>query len=150
MLRTITRLLFGREEETPEDVKSGEVVEEGWHVVTHQEAGSAENHDPLLTDSQPSVPRGNTNMETDCAVDADPTVQSRSTTTTATQSMSSSFSKPKAVAEITQLTCVQKAKVSAERHHVSRNAIQRQNRVRQGVQHHSYHLQQPGYRSLSH
>ncbi|XP_035760854.1 glutathione hydrolase 7-like [Neolamprologus brichardi] len=37
------------------------------------------------------------------------------------------------------------AKVLAERHHVSRNAIQRQNRVRQGVQHHSYHLQQPGY-----
>lgn len=36
MFKTITRLLFGGEEETPEDVKSGEVVEEGWLVVSHQ------------------------------------------------------------------------------------------------------------------
>lgn len=36
MLKTITRLLFGGEEETPEDVKSGEVVEGGWLVVSHQ------------------------------------------------------------------------------------------------------------------
>ena len=36
MFRTITRLLFGGEEKTPEDVKSGEVVEEGWLVVNHQ------------------------------------------------------------------------------------------------------------------
>ncbi|KAM7402653.1 hypothetical protein PAMP_017873 [Pampus punctatissimus] len=42
MFRTITRLLFGGEEdETPEDVKSGEVVEEGWLVVNHQ-AGNQE------------------------------------------------------------------------------------------------------------
>lgn len=29
-------MLFGREEETPEDVKAGDTMEEGWHVVTHQ------------------------------------------------------------------------------------------------------------------
>lgn len=75
--------------------------------------------------------------------DAEPTAQS-GRTGTSTQSVFSSLSKPKAIAKMTQ------AKVLAERHHVSRNAIQRQNRVRQGVQHHSYHLQQPGCRSLSH
>ncbi|XP_063329257.1 tumor protein p53-inducible nuclear protein 2 [Pelmatolapia mariae] len=144
MFRTIARMLFGREEETPEDIKAGDTMEEGWHVVTHQEAGSAENQDAMLTDSQPSssVPQG-TDMETDCVADGEPTAQSGSTGTSA-QSVFSSFSKPKAIAKMTQ------AKVLAERHHVSRNAIQRQNRVRQGVQHHSYHLQQPGCRSLSH
>lgn len=36
MFKTITRLLFGGGEETPKSVKSGEVVEEEWLVVTHQ------------------------------------------------------------------------------------------------------------------
>lgn len=36
MFKTLTRLLFGGEEEAAEGVKSGEVVEEGWLVVTHQ------------------------------------------------------------------------------------------------------------------
>ena len=35
MFRTITRLFFGGEEETPKEVKSGEVLEEGWLVVNH-------------------------------------------------------------------------------------------------------------------
>lgn len=36
MFKTISRLLFGGEEETPETVKSGEEVEEEWLVVSHQ------------------------------------------------------------------------------------------------------------------
>lgn len=36
MFKTIARLLFGGEEQTHEDVKSGEVVEEEWLVVSHQ------------------------------------------------------------------------------------------------------------------
>ena len=67
-----------------------------------------------------------------------------------TRAMTVSFSQPDALAELTQLTCIQKAKALADRHHVSRNAIQRQNRVCQGVQRHSFHLQQPGHRSLGH
>lgn len=81
-------------------------------------------------------------------VDADARVQSSSSSST--QSNVIPFSQPKALAEMTQLACIQKAKAWADRQHVSRNAIQRQNRVRQGVQHHSFHLQQPGHRSLSH
>lgn len=62
------------------------------------------------------------------------------------------FVQPKAPSEVTQLTCIQKAKCLANRHHMTRNAIQRQNRVewRQGVLHQSFHLQQPGHRNLSH
>lgn len=36
MFKTIARLLFGGEEQTPENVKSGEVLEEDWLVVSHQ------------------------------------------------------------------------------------------------------------------
>ncbi|XP_069368010.1 tumor protein p53-inducible nuclear protein 2 [Paralichthys olivaceus] len=151
MFRTITRLFFGGEEETPEEVKSGEVVEEGWLVVNHHETSSVENQDAELTDSQPlnSAPHGDTvtKMETDTsASDTEPTVQSSSSSGV----VSGSFSQPKVLAEVTQFTCIQKAKAWTERHHMSRNAIQRQNRVRQGVQHHSFNLQQPGHRNPSH
>ncbi|XP_047439171.1 tumor protein p53-inducible nuclear protein 2 [Mugil cephalus] len=152
MFRTITRLLFGGEEETPEDVKSGEAVEEGWLVVNHQEADSAESKDALLTDAHPSnsALHGNTaaSVEIVSTVDAEDRDQSSSSSTTSSQVIS--FPQPKAVAEIAQLACVQKAKAWADRQHVSRNAIQRQNRVHQGVQHHSFNLQQPGHRSLNH
>ncbi|KAM9362195.1 tumor protein p53-inducible nuclear protein 2 [Symphorus nematophorus] len=153
MFRTITRLIFGGEEETPEDVKSGEVVDEEWLVVSHQEAGSAENQGAAkLTDIQPSNSALNgdaaANMETDTSVvDPEPTDQSSSSTSRA---VTGSASQPKAVVEVTPLTCIQKAKTWADRHYMTRNAIQRQNRVRQGVQHHVFHLQQPGHRNLCH
>ncbi|XP_035858411.1 tumor protein p53-inducible nuclear protein 2 [Sander lucioperca] len=152
MFKTITRLFFGGEEENPDDIKSGEVVEEGWLVVSHQETGSVENQGAELTDTQPpnSALHGDTvaNMETDMSVlDQEPTVQSSSTTGRA---ITGSVSQPKALEEVTQLTCIQKAKAWADPHRMSRNAIQRQNRVRQGVQHHSFHLQQPGHRNISH
>ncbi|XP_054473608.1 tumor protein p53-inducible nuclear protein 2 [Anoplopoma fimbria] len=150
MFKTITRLLFGGEEEATEDVKSGEVLEEGWLVVSRQEADSAENQGAELTDtpSSNSDLQGDTvaNVENDISVlDPEPTVESSSS-----RAITGSVSQPKAVLEVTQLTCSQKAKARADPHHMSRNAIQRQNRVRQGLQHHSFHLQQPGQRNLSH
>lgn len=36
MFRRLSRLLFGGEEVVSEDVKSGDVVEDGWLVVPHQ------------------------------------------------------------------------------------------------------------------
>ncbi|XP_068451006.1 tumor protein p53-inducible nuclear protein 2 [Clinocottus analis] len=149
MFKSITRLLFGGAEETPGDVKSAEVVEEGWLVVSHQEADSAENQEAERTDTQSSNSglQGATvaNMESDISVSGpEPTVQSSS------RAILGSVSQTQAVLEVTQLTCAQKAKAWADPHHMSRNAIQRQNRVRQGVQHQSFHLQQPGHRNLSH
>ncbi|KAG7229658.1 hypothetical protein INR49_012702 [Caranx melampygus] len=153
MFKTITRLLFGGEEETPKGVKSGEVVEEEWLVVTHQETSSAENQDAELPDPQPlnSSPHGDTfaNTESDKSeLDSKATVQSSSSSSSGVVSVS--FSQPKVLAEVTQLTCNQKAKALAERHQMSRNSMQRQNRVRQVVQYQSFHLQQPGHRNLCH
>nr|XP_046240623.1 tumor protein p53-inducible nuclear protein 2 [Scatophagus argus] len=152
MFKTIARLIFGAEEQSSEDVKSGEVVEEEWLVVNHQEARSAENQVAELTDTQPSdsALRGDAvaSTETDISVlDPEPTVQSSSASS---QAITGSVSQPKALLEVTQLTCIQKTKTWADRHHVTRNSIQRQNRVRQGVQHHFFHLQQPGHRNLCH
>ncbi|KAL6111461.1 uncharacterized protein ACO6RY_08437 [Pungitius sinensis] len=154
MFKTITRLLFGGQEEAPEDVKSGEVVEEGWLVVSHPESGSAENQCTKPTDTQSSNSDLHgamvANMESDVSVlDPEHTVES-SSSSNSSQTITGSVCHPKAVLEVTQLTSIQKAKTWADPHHMSRNAIQRQNRARQGVQHQSFHLQQPGQRNLSH
>lgn len=147
MFRTITRLLFGGEEKTPEDVKSGEVVEEGWLVVNHQENQDADVPDIQQSNSAINADTDTTLETVTSATDPEPTVQI-SNTTSNSRAIIGLVSQPKTLAEVTQLT--QKAKSCADRHHMSRNAIQRQNRVRQGVQHQSFHLQQPGHRTLSH
>lgn len=147
MFRTITRLLFGGEEKTPEDVKSGEVVEEGWLVVNHQENQDADVPDIQQSNSAINADTDTTLETVTSATDPEPTVQT-SNTTSNSRAIIGLVSQPKTLAEVTQLT--QKAKCCADRHHMSRNAIQRQNRVRQGVQHQSFHLQQPGHRTLSH
>ncbi|KAF3689503.1 hypothetical protein EXN66_Car005175 [Channa argus] len=151
MFKTLTRLLFGGQEETPEVFKSGEEVDEGWLVVSHKEATSAENQD-IQADSKPSnsAPHGDTvaNRETNTKELApEPEVQ---TSTTTSRAISGSSSQPKPLAKVTQSACIQKAKAWADRHHMSRNSIQRKNRIRQGVHPHSFYLQQPGHRNLSH
>ncbi|KAM8916516.1 tumor protein p53-inducible nuclear protein 2 isoform 1-T2 [Spinachia spinachia] len=153
MFKTITRLLFGGQEEAPEDVKSGEAVEDGWLVVSHPEAGSAENQCAKRTDTQSSnlALHGATveNVESDISVlDPEHTVESSSSSSS--RAITGSVYQPKAVLEVTQLSSIQRAKTWGDPHHMSRKAIQRQNRVRQGVQHQSFHLQQPGQRNLSH
>lgn len=83
-----------------------------------------------------------------CSVlDPEPTDQSQSTTSWAT---TGPVAHPKALAEVAQLTCIQKARTWGERQHMTRNAIQRQNRVRQGIQPNFFRLQQPGQRNLCH
>ncbi|KAK2862520.1 hypothetical protein Q5P01_002053 [Channa striata] len=151
MFKTLTRLLFGAQEETPDAFKSGEEVEGGWLVVSHQEAASSENQDSQ-TDPKPSnsAPHGDTvaNIETNTReLDPEPEVPTSSFTSRA---ISGSSSQPKNLAEATQSTCIQKSKAWTDRHHTSRNAFQRQNRIRQGVHHQSFYLQQPGHRNLSH
>ncbi|XP_041639505.1 tumor protein p53-inducible nuclear protein 2 [Cheilinus undulatus] len=157
MFKTISRLLFGGEEEIPQEIKSGEVLEEGWLVVSHQEAVSAENQCAELAETHQtsdSALHGDvvTNITPDiCMSDPEPTVQSSSTTTSSSsRPIPSSVFQPKALLDVSQLSSIQKAKAWADRHQTTRNAIQRQNRVRQGIHHHSFPLQQPGHRNLSH
>lgn len=151
MFGIINRLLFGGEDKTPESVKSGEVVDDGWLVVNPQEVMSAEDQKVAPSEHQPnSAAHGDTvsQQETDTSVaDPEPVVQSGNTSTPAG---AGTFCQPKVLPEVTQFSCIQKAKAWAERHHTSRNGIQRQNRVRQGIPQHSFHLQQPGQRRLGH
>uniref|UniRef100_A0A1A8NJZ0 Tumor protein p53 inducible nuclear protein 2 n=1 Tax=Nothobranchius pienaari TaxID=704102 RepID=A0A1A8NJZ0_9TELE len=152
MFKTIARLLFGGQEEVPEDIRSGEELDDGWLVVPHQEAASPGSHDGLVDDTQRSdvPPHRDTraNVESDSLLDAEPT--SINSSTTAGPATSGSVLQSRVLTERTRLTCIKKAKAWADRHHVSHSAIHRQNRVRQGVQHYSFHLQQPAHRSLSH
>lgn len=146
MFGIINRLLFGGEDKTPENVKSGEVVDDGWLVVNHQEVMSAEDQKVALSENSAAPGDTMSLQETDTSVaDPEPVVQSGNTSTPA-----GAFCPSKVLPEVTQFSCIQKAKAWADRHHTSRNGIQRQNRVRQGVQQHSFHLQQPGQRSLGH
>ena len=59
------------------------------------------------------------------------------------------------LAKVSQMPRVQRAKARSERRHLSRNRVQRQNRVREQAPHHSVHargpfLHQPSQRSYSH
>lgn len=59
------------------------------------------------------------------------------------------------LAKVSQLPRVQRAKARADRRHLSRNRVQRQNRVREQAPRHSTHargsfLHQPCQRSYSH
>ncbi|XP_054883147.1 tumor protein p53-inducible nuclear protein 2 [Poeciliopsis prolifica] len=147
MLRKIVRLLFGGEVERPEEVKPGDAAEDGWLVVNHQEAGGCEKQDALVAAAQQAqaASQGETpaNAEKSSPSLVKPTVPPSRT-------VASYVSQPKAVAELSQVTCAQKAKARTDRRHASRNAMQRQNHVHQALQHNSFHLHQPGHRSLSH
>ncbi|KAM4741695.1 tumor protein p53-inducible nuclear protein 2 [Anableps anableps] len=152
MFRKIVRLLFGGEEETPEEIKPGEVAEDGWLVVNHQEAGGCENQHALLAAAQQSnsISQGDTpaNTEKNSQSHVESSIPPSSSMTS--WAVARYVSQPKAVAELTQVTCAQKAKAWTDRRHVSRNAMQRQNHVHHIAQHNSFHLQQPGHRSFSH
>ncbi|XP_034023604.1 tumor protein p53-inducible nuclear protein 2 [Thalassophryne amazonica] len=154
MLRTITRLLFGREEEATEVVKSGDVVEEDWLLVGHQVAvtdvSPAEDQgaEQVSIQHSNSAPDGHSKVDPGISMlDQESTVGSNNTSS---QTLAALLSHTAATAKMTQLTSIQKAKAWADRHHMSRNVIQRRNRVCREVHHHSFQLQQPGHRSLSH
>lgn len=156
MFKTIARLIFGGEEEqqATEDVKSRkeEAEDEEWLVVSHDEAVSAENNGLEKTDAQTSASPLHVdavvNMETEVsAFDPEPQNQTGSPSGRAA---AASVSQLKALAQAVPLSFVPKGRSWVERHHTARNAIQRQNRVRQGVQHNVFHLQQPGLRNLCH
>nr|XP_057921151.1 tumor protein p53-inducible nuclear protein 2 isoform X2 [Doryrhamphus excisus] len=156
MLKRLARLLFGGQEAPPGEVQPEEVVEEEWLVVSHQEAASAGTGtgsvgaSSLPPDSDPNTV-ATTPVDTDASV-TDPESEQSTDQSGGTASKrgvaSALLSPPEALQELTKLTCRKASRTSS--HCMSRNAIQRQNRVRQGCQQHSFPLQQPGHRTLSH
>ncbi|KAM4612920.1 uncharacterized protein ACJ7VT_011136 [Polymixia lowei] len=165
MFTAITHWFFGGEDETPKDLKSGEVVEEGWLLVSCQEAvnkvSSVEDQNAELANtavhSCPSNPtvteETDDNLETQRRVlESEPSVQ---TSTTTSRLLQSSVSQVGALAKVTQVGRVQKAQAWVDRHHLARSCIQRQNYVHQRTKCHSSHthntyLHQPGRRDFSH
>ncbi|XP_072772696.1 tumor protein p53-inducible nuclear protein 2 [Nerophis lumbriciformis] len=152
MFKKLAHLLFGGQQENSEDVKSEEVVEEEWLVVSHQEEASA-GPQTLETPTTLSHPAPDTATITQVDTDAstlDPESERSTDQSKETDSKSgviaALLSPPKALQELTKL---KKSSMSSH-HHMSRNVVQRHNRVRQGFQNHSFPLQQPGHRTLSH
>uniref|UniRef100_H3C9R5 Uncharacterized protein n=1 Tax=Tetraodon nigroviridis TaxID=99883 RepID=H3C9R5_TETNG len=147
MLKAIARLLFGGEEQPPDDFKSGEMSEEEWQVVSHQEVSSAENQGPeqaAVQRSGSAQPQAANTQAPDVSslLDPEPAGQSGAARPAAAQL------RPPIAPE--QLSLIPKGRTWAERHHGTRHNMQRHNRVRQGIQPSLFHLQQPGRRSLAH
>lgn len=149
MFGIINRLLFGGEEKTADSVGSGEVLEDGWLVVSHQEAMPEDDQKGALSEHQPdsavhghSVPQPETEPS---AADPEPAVG-----TSSARAVSGASPRPRLLSEATRSSCIHQAKAWARRHRTSRNGVRRQNRVRRGVRPQSFHLQQPGHRSLGH
>lgn len=78
---------------------------------------------------------------------ADPEPAGQSSTRPAVAGVAAQLS-PSIVVE--HLTLIQKARTWADRRHVTRNSMQRHNRVGRGVQQSLFRLQQPGRRRIAH
>lgn len=143
-------MLFGEEDKPKDDAGSGEVEDEEWHVVSHQDAVADEHQEGALLDYHPNsaVRDGSTISQQDADVSATSADTQDRNTNNAHEAVHGILCPPKGLASLS--ACVQKEKAWAQRHSSSRNAIQRQNRVRQGIQQQAFHLHQPGLRNLCH
>jgi len=154
MFKIITSLLFGGDEDAHEDLKSGEVVDEGWLLVNPTEAVNevssvAADQDTERDDSSlcraPSNPA--VNEESDAISETD-------ISSNTIPSIRSTASQAAALAKMTQVTRVQRAQALVDRRPLSRGYIQRQNCVCQRTPRHSFHirstyLHQPERRSCT-
>ncbi|CAL1608678.1 unnamed protein product [Knipowitschia caucasica] len=150
MFRLISNLLFGAEDKAVEDIRPMEVEDEEWHVVSHQEAVAEEHHKAAVIDHETNTAvLGSTcsQLLENSAISSETQDQKKKS---AAEALPAVLSLSKAVGPGTPCVCVHKAKDWVPRHGLSRRAMQRQNRIRQGVHPQSFHLQQPGQRSLYH
>lgn len=127
-----------------------EAEDEEWHVVCHQDAVADEHQEGALLDHHPdtTVQGSPLSLQDGNSVTAPETQDQNKTNANA--SVQRILFESKALAHAPLSICVQRAKALAQRHSTSRNAIQRQNRIRQGIQQQAFHLHQPGHRNLCH
>ncbi|XP_077081050.1 tumor protein p53-inducible nuclear protein 2 isoform X3 [Siphateles boraxobius] len=173
MFQRLSSLFFGSEEEGTPELKGPkpcvtEADEEGWLMVNLPEGATAEaspmedlliEHPsmsvyvsagplPPMEESTTSL-AGSVSRMSESAV---PSVTRSSMTTRVTRGAAAQAG---ALAKVTQVSRVQKAKARTERRHLARNRIQRQNRVREQVQRRTTHthnsfLHQPCQRNICH
>ncbi|XP_051517510.1 tumor protein p53-inducible nuclear protein 2-like isoform X3 [Myxocyprinus asiaticus] len=173
MFQRISSLFFGSMEEGTPELKGPkpcvtEADEEGWLLVNLPEGATAEaspledlliehpsmsvyvspGHLPAMEESTSSL-AGSISRMSESAV---PAVTRSSAATRVTRGAAAQAG---GLAKVTQVSRVQKAKARTERRHVTRNRMQRQNRVREQVQRRSTHirnsfLHQPCQRNFCH
>ncbi|XP_039545798.1 tumor protein p53-inducible nuclear protein 2 isoform X3 [Pimephales promelas] len=173
MFQRLSSLIFGSEEEGTPELKGPkpcvtEADEEGWLLVNLPEGATAEaspmedlliEHPsmsvyvsagplPPMEESTTSL-AGSVSRMSESAV---PAVTRSSMTTRVTRGAAAQAG---ALAKVTQVSRVQRAKARTERRHLARNRIQRQNLVREKVQRRTSHtrnsfLHQPCQRNICH
>ncbi|XP_051962384.1 tumor protein p53-inducible nuclear protein 2 isoform X2 [Xyrauchen texanus] len=173
MFQRISSLFFGSMEDVTPELKGPkpcvtEADEEGWLLVNLPEGATAEaspledlliehpsmsvyvspSHLPAMEESATSL-AGTVSRMSESAVPA----MTRSST--ATRVTRGAAAQAGALAKVTQVSRVQKAKARTERRHLTRNRIQRQNRVLEQVQRrvahtHNSFLHQPCQRNFCH
>ncbi|KAM9445141.1 tumor protein p53-inducible nuclear protein 2 isoform 3-T4 [Clarias gariepinus] len=165
MFQRLSNLLFGEVEQVSAELNGPkpcvtEADEEGWLLVSVPEGVPAEAspmEDLLIEHPSMSVYVSLSNLDQSTTNVAD-TASRMSESTPApvpTRPVRGSACQAVPLAKVTQVGRVQRAKARAERRHLARGRLQRQNRVRQQIPRHVAHtrnsfLNQPCQRNFCH
>ncbi|XP_018926142.1 tumor protein p53-inducible nuclear protein 2-like isoform X3 [Cyprinus carpio] len=173
MLQRFTSLFFGSEEEVTPELKGpkpcvSEADEEGWLLVNLHEGATAEASpmEDLLIEHPsmsvyvsagplPAVEESTTSLAGSVSRMSESAVPAVTRSSMPTRVTRGAAAQAGALAKVTQVSRVQRAKARTERRHLARNRMQRQNRVREQVQRRATHtrnsfLHQPCQRNICH
>ncbi|XP_048838647.1 tumor protein p53-inducible nuclear protein 2 isoform X3 [Brienomyrus brachyistius] len=171
MLQRLSTLLFGEVEDASTDISGPkpcvmDADEEGWLLVNLPEGATAESspiEDLLIEHPSMSVyvALGNQSVQDSVASLTGSVSRVAEAVPPASQDSAprriprGAAAKAGAMVKVTQVTRVQRAKARAERRHLARNRVQRQNRVREQASRrpahtHGTYLRQPCQRTLNH
>ncbi|XP_042607136.1 tumor protein p53-inducible nuclear protein 2-like isoform X3 [Cyprinus carpio] len=173
MFQRLTSLFFGSEEEVTPDLKGpkpcvSEADEEGWLLVSLHEGATAEASpmEDLLIEHPsmsvyvsagplPAVEESTTSLAGSVSRMSESAAPVMTRSSMSTRVTRGAAAQAGALAKVTQVSRVQRAKARTERRHLARNRMQRQNRVREQVQRRATHtrnsfLHQPCQRNFSH
>lgn len=173
MFQRLTGLFFGSEEEVTPDLKGPkpcvtEADEEGWLLVNLHEGASAEASpmEDLLIEHPsmsvyvspgplPAVEESTTSLAGSVSRMSESAAPVMTRSSMPTRVTRGSAAQAGALAKVTQVSRVQRAKARTERRHLARNRMQRQNRVREQVQRRATNtrnsfLHQPCQRNICH
>ncbi|KAL1249552.1 hypothetical protein QQF64_020557 [Cirrhinus molitorella] len=173
MFQRLSSLFFGSADEVTPELKGpkpcvSEADEEGWLLVNLHEGATAEASpmEDLLIEHPsmsvyvspgplPAVEESTTSLPGSVSRMSESAVPAVTRSCMPTRVTRGAAAQAGALAKVTQVSRVQKAKARTERRHLARNRMQRQNRVREQVQRRTTHtrnsfLHQPCQRNFCH
>ncbi|XP_067227237.1 tumor protein p53-inducible nuclear protein 2 isoform X2 [Chanodichthys erythropterus] len=173
MFQRLSSLIFGSVEEVTPELKGPnpcvtEADEEGWLLVNVPEGATAEASpmEDLLIEHPsmsvyvsagplPPVEESTTSLAGSISRMSESAMPAMTRSSMTTRVTRGAAAQAGALAKVTQVSRVQRAKARTERRHLARNRIQRQNRVREQVQRRATHtrnsfLHQPCQRNICH